>query len=165
MPLILSALYVLICGILSHYIGEAIPRRIFHPDRFPFAPWKWEKEGAVYDLIRIRAWKDRLPDMSRVSKKMLPKRFESFPTAERVQALIAETCVAEATHAVLCLVAPVIWLFWRNGVGVLLTVLVILCNLPFILIQRYNRPSLTALCARLTVREERKRNANIDPIG
>ena len=164
MPFLFSVLYVILCGVLSHVIGEAIPRRIFHADRFPFAPWKWERNGAVYEKIRIRAWKDRLPDMSRVMKKMVPKRFPEFPTVDSVQRLIAETCVAEATHAVLCLVAPVIWLFWKNYVGVILSGVVILCNLPFILIQRYNRPTLIALCARLTAREERRRNASIDPI-
>ena len=105
-----------------------------------------------------------MPDVSRVMKKMVPKRFPEFPTVDSVQRLIAETCVAEATHAVLCLVAPVIWLFWKNYVGVILSGVVILCNLPFILIQRYNRPTLIALCARLTAREERRRNASIDPI-
>ena len=164
MPFLFSVLYVIFCGVLSHVIGEAIPRRIFHADRFPFAPWKWERNGAVYEKIHIRAWKDRLPDMSRVMKKMVPKRFPEFPTVDSVQRLIAETCVAEATHAVLCLVAPVIWLFWKNYVGVILSGVVIFCNLPFILIQRYNRPTLIALCARLTAREERRRNASIDPI-
>ena len=164
MPFLFSVLYVIFCGVLSHVIGEAIPRRIFHADRFPFAPWKWERNGAVYEKIHIRAWKDRLPDMSRVMKKMVPKRFSEFPTVDSVQRLIAETCVAEATHAVLCLVAPVIWLFWKNYVGVILSGVVIFCNLPFILIQRYNRPTLIALCARLTAREERRRNASIDPI-
>ncbi len=164
MPFLFSVLYVILCGVLSHVIGEAIPRKIFHADRFPFAPWKWERNGAVYDKLYIRAWKDRLPDMSRVMKKMVSKRFDGFPTARHVQRLIAETCVAEATHAVLCLVAPVIWLFWKNYVGVLLSGVVILCNLPFIMIQRYNRPDLIALSARLTAREERKRNASIDPI-
>ncbi len=164
MPFLFSVLYVIFCGVLSHVIGEAIPRRIFHADRFPFAPWKWERNGAVYEKIHIRAWKDRLPDMSRVMKKMVPKRFSEFPTVDSVQRLIVETCVAEATHAVLCLVAPVIWLFWKNYVGVILSGVVIFCNLPFILIQRYNRPTLIALCARLTAREERRRNASIDPI-
>jgi glycosyl-4,4'-diaponeurosporenoate acyltransferase len=152
------------CGILAHVIGEAIPRRIFSADRFPYAPWKWERNGAVYEKLGIRFWKDRLPDMSRVCKKMVPKRFEAFPTAEGTERLIAETCVAEATHAVLCLVAPVIWLFWQNSVGVILSGVVIVCNLPFIMIQRYNRPRLIALQKRLTLREERKRNASTDSV-
>jgi len=162
LPFLFSVLYVLFCGLMAHVIGEAVPRSWFHADRMPYAPWRWERNGTIYDKIGIRAWKDKLPDMSRVVKKMVPKRFDQFPTAEDVRKLIAETCVAEATHIALCLVAPVIWLFWRNYVGVILTVVVVIGNLPFILIQRYNRPSLVALHARLTAREERKRNASAD---
>ena len=165
LPFLFSVLYVILCGILAHVIGEAIPRSWFHADRFPYAPWKWERNGAIYDRLHIRAWKDKMPDMSRVFTKMVPKRLERFPTAEGVRRLIAETCVAEATHGVLCLVAPVIWVFWRNWLGVVLSGVVIFCNLPFILIQRYNRPSLEALCARLTAREERKRNEGTDSVG
>ena len=165
MPFLFSVSYVVLCGALSHIIGEAVPRTLFHADRFPYAPWKWERDGAIYDRIHIRAWKDKLPDMSRIFTKMVPKRFDQFPTVEGVQRLIAETCVAEATHGILCLIAPVIWLFWKNWIGVVLSGVVILCNLPFILIQRYNRPILTAFCARLTAREERKRNASTDSVG
>ena len=164
MSLVFTILYVVLCGIMAHVIGEALPRRWFCAERWPYAPWKWERGGAIYDKIGIRAWKDRLPDMSRVVRKMVPKRFDAFPTAEHARKLIAETCVAEATHAVLCFVAPVIWLFWRNYVGVILTAIVIICNLPFILIQRYNRPSLVALYGRLTAREERRRNASTDSV-
>ena len=162
MPLLYSALYVLFCGVMAHVIGEAVPRKWFHADRFPYASYQWERGGAIYERLGIRRWKDRLPDMSRVCKTMFPKWLDGVPKAERVGRLIAETCVAEATHAVLCMVAPAIWLFWRNDVGVLLTALVILCNLSFILIQRYNRPHLIALYERLTAREERKRNASTD---
>ena len=165
MPLLLSVFYVLFCGILAHIIGEAVPRRWFHADRFPYAPYQWERNGAVYERIGIRGWKDKLPDMSRVIGRMYPKRFDRFPTAEGVERLIAETCVAEATHVVLCFLSPLTWWFWRTYVGVLLSALVVICNLPFILIQRYNRPHLMALYARLCVREERKRNASTDFVG
>jgi glycosyl-4,4'-diaponeurosporenoate acyltransferase len=165
MPLLFSVLYVLFCGIAAHVIGEAVPRRWFCADRFPYASQKWEQNGRIYERIGIRRWKDKLPDMSRVVGRMFPKRFDRFPTADRVERLIRETCVAEATHVALCFAAPVICLFWRAYVGVLLAALVVLCNLPFILVQRYNRPHLVALYRRLRAREERKRNASADLVG
>ncbi len=162
MPFLHSVLYVLFCGMMAHVIGEAVPRAWFHADRFPYAPCKWEEDGAVYEKMGIQRWKDRLPDMSRVCKRMFPKRLDRFPTAERVERLIAETCVAEATHGALCLAAPVIWFFWRNYVGVILSGTVVICNLPFMMIQRYNRPKLVVLYKRLAAREEKKRNASTD---
>ena len=165
MAFLKSVLYVLVCGVASHFIGEALPRRWFHHDRFPFKPWKWEKNGTVYEKIRIQDWKDHMPDMSRVMKDMVPKRVGFCPTSEQVRTLVAETCVAEAVHFALCLVAPVIWLFWKNGMGIFLSGVVIVCNLPFIWIQRYNRPTLVAFACRLEAREERKRNACADSVG
>lgn len=166
MALLWSAIYVAALGIASHFIGEAIPRRWFCPDRFPFRAWKWEKGGKIYNKLKIKAWKDRLPDMSKIMKDMVPKRVGATPTSESVRILVGETCRAEAVHAALCLCAPVICLFWSNAaVGILLTCVVILCNLPFIMIQRYNRPALVTLAKRLEEREERRRNARTDSIG
>lgn len=159
MALLKSCLFVLVVGILSHYVGEALPRAWFHPDRFPFRAFSWEREGKIYDKLRIRDWKDQLPDMSRVMKDMIPKRVGTCPTAEKVMILVRETCVAELIHWLLALCGGVVYLFWKNSVGVLLSFLVFLGNLPFILIQRYNRPALLALAKRLAAREERKRNA------
>ena len=51
----------------------------------------------------------------------------------------------------------IIIFFWKNKVGVYLWVLCILGNLPFILIQRYNRPRLKRLlrrCGQKQYREE-----------
>lgn len=159
MALLKSCLFVLVVGILSHYVGEALPRAWFHPDRFPFRAFAWEREGRIYEKLRICDWKDQLPDMSRVMKDMIPKRVGTCPTAEKVMLLVRETCVAELIHWLLALCGGVVYLFWKNSVGVLLSFLVFLGNLPFILIQRYNRPALLALAKRLAAREERKRNA------
>ena len=106
MPFFKSCFYCFLLGITSHYVGEALPRRWFHWDRFPFRSWKWEKEGKLYDVLRIRAWKDHVPDMSRVMKDMIPKKVGLCPTSAEVMALVKETCVAELIHVALCLCAP-----------------------------------------------------------
>ncbi len=165
MAFLKSVFYVVIWGMLSHFIGEALPRKWFKYDRFPFTPRKWEKNGTVYERIRIQDWKDHMPDMSRIMKNMVPKRVGFCPTSEQVRTLVVETCVAEVTHTALCLIAPGVWFFWKNGTGIFLSCMVVLGNLPFILIQRYNRPALVALAQRLEAREERKRNACAHTVG
>ncbi len=159
MPFLQSVLYVALLGVLSHIIGEALPRRWFHWEQFPFAAYRWEKNGSIYEKIHIQDWKDHMPDMSRIMKNMVPKRLGMCPTSDDVYLLIQETCVAETVHFFLCLLSPVIYFFWKNKVGIGLSCLVVCCNLPFIMIQRYNRPTLVALAARLKAREERKKNA------
>ena len=109
MALLKSCLFVLVVGILSHYVGEALPRAWFHPDRFPFRAFAWEREGKIYDKLRIRDWKDQLPDMSRVMKDMIPKRVGTCPTAEKVMLLVRETCVAELIHWLLALCGGVVY--------------------------------------------------------
>lgn len=165
MPFLKSLGYVALIGILAHVVGETLPRKWFRWERFPYDSWKWEKKGKIYDRLCIRAWKDRLPDKSRYVKRMVPKRVGSCPTSASVYRLVRETCVAETVHFCLCLLAFPIYFFWRNGVGVFLTLLFVFCNLPFMMIQRYNRPALVDLGARLERREERRRNAHIDSIG
>lgn len=165
MPFLYSLIYVATLGIAAHFIGEALPRGWFCWDRFPYRAWSWERQGRIYDLLKIRAWKDRMPDKSRVVKSMVPKRVGACPTSESVYRLIRETCVAEAVHFCLCLLAFPIYFFWGNLTGVLLALVFVVCNLPFMIIQRYNRPSLVFLAERLKKREERRRNANTHSVG
>ena len=168
MAFLWSVLYVIALGIASHFIGEAIPRERFDAERFPYRTRGWEQNGRIYEKIKIQVWKDRVPDMSRILKDMVPKRVGVCPKAADVWVLVGETCRAEIVHWGLCIASPVICLFWLEAVwvGALLSAAVILGNLPFILIQRYNRPTLISLARRLEVREERKRNhARIDPVG
>lgn len=164
MKLMLSIVYVAVLGILSHYIGESLPRSLFIPDRFPFCPFSFEKNGKFYERLGIRKWKTRVPDMSRFMRDMLPKRVTREATSESVHRLIKETCVAEFTHKLLCVFGIGIYFIWKNGIGIMLTVLFALCNTPFIMIQRYNRPHLMQLEKRLLLREEKKRRAVSDTV-
>lgn len=165
MPFWKSLIYLLVLGLLSHWIGEALPRKWFSWDRFPYRAWRWEREGKIYEKLGIRAWKDRLPDKSRVVKSMVPKRVGGCPTSHSVYRLVRETCVAESVHFALCLLAFPIAFFWESFAGALIVLLYIICNIPFIMIQRYNRPALIALAKKLEKREERRQGASADSIG
>ena len=39
--------YAVVLALAAHPLGQALPRR-FHPERPPFRPWKWEKNGRIY---------------------------------------------------------------------------------------------------------------------
>ncbi len=165
MALLKSMIYVAVLGVASHFIGEALPRRWFVWSRFPYRSYRWERGGKFYDHFHIRAWKDHMPDMSRIMPDMVPKKVGKCPTSQEVWVLVQETCVAELVHVALCILSPVIWLFWRDLTGALLTLLFAFCNIPFIMIQRYNRPALVSLAERLEKREERKKHACTDSVG
>lgn len=149
------AVYWAVLGVLSHIIGERLPRSWFVPDGYWFRARKWEKKGTVYEKrLHIRAWKDRLPDMSRLMPDMLPKRIDGrHVNADDVDALMRETCVAEAVHLVLFAMAFGCAAIWRSVGGWVVSVVTALCNIPFVLIQRYNRPKLQRLYDKLKRRE------------
>ena len=157
MKLLMSIVYVAVIGILSHYVGESLPRCIFSECKFPYRTYKWEQDGKIYNRLKIKRWKNHLPDMSRVMRDMLPKRISFDATSANVDALIKETCVAECVHYWLCVFSVGIYLIWMNYVGVILSLVFVFCNIPFIMIQRYNRPHLIKLRDKLIKREEREK--------
>lgn len=149
-----AALYLVALGLLSHGIGERLPRRRFDPEGWLFVGFSWEMEGRLYEKLGIRRWKDRVPDMSRLDPHMRRKRLRTLHSWEELELLIRETCVAETVHwALILLSPPVLWLWQGTGGRVLLALYVLLGNLPYILIQRYNRPRLMALLRRRARRE------------
>lgn len=164
MKLLMSIVYVAVIGILAHYVGESLPRGLFSEYKFPYRAFKWEKDGKFYNCLRIKKWKNHLPDMSRIMRDMLPKRITFDATSDNIDALIKETCVAECVHYWLCIFSVGIYLIWKNYVGVILALVFIACNIPFMMIQRYNRPHLIKLRNKLLKREERENFAFADTV-
>ena len=153
MSLLYAALYVAALGILSHFVGQALPRAHFDPQRFPYRSADWEHGGKVYEKLGIKHWKDRLPDMSKIMPDMVKKKMSAVKS-QGMDVLIAETCVAECVHWALMLLSLGIFFFWRGAWAVVFWLVYnLLGNLPFIIIQRYNRPRLVML------EQRRKRRA------
>lgn len=153
MSLLYAALYVAALGILSHFVGQALPRAHFDPQKFPYRSADWENGGKVYEKLGIKHWKDRLPDMSKIMPDMVRKKMSAVKS-QGMDVLIAETCVAECVHWALILLSLGIFFFWRGAWAVVFWLVYnLLGNLPFIIIQRYNRPRLVML------EQRRKRRA------
>ena len=85
---------------------------------------------------------------------MPQKKLKVGFTAETVRTMIRETCTAELVHNLLNIAG--LWLLnlW-DGIGgvVMYLVYVLLGNIPFILVQRYNRPRLKVLLSHLELKE------------
>lgn len=135
-------------GILAHLIGEALPRERFRWDRFPYAPCAWERDGRFYSRLKIESWKNKVPDKSRFVPSTVRKSVGLDRSAGHLWRLVQETCVAELVHWVLLVVSPVVLLVMKPPYSVIAAVLYGLSNLPFIMIQRYNRPRLVRAAQR-----------------
>ena len=160
----LSVLYVLTIGFLSNFAALFVDRKKLSESKFPFRLYGWEKNGRLYDRIAIRRWKNRAPDMSRIFRKLMPKQVRADTTAADIVSLIKETCVSELVHLCLLILSLAVLFICPGWEGLLLYSLCLLGNVPFIIIQRYNRPQYQAAFERLTRREERKRLAYSDSV-
>lgn len=132
----------------SGYFVHRLPAARLGADRWLWRPRRAERGGRLYERLRIRAWKDRLPEAGALfaggtSKRHLPDRRD-----EGLERYAVETRRAELGHW-LALVAAPMAVAWNPPVGaVAMMAYGVLVNAPFIAIQRYNRQRIQRILAR-----------------
>lgn len=158
MKLLICACYLAATGVLGFFIGRMLAGHRFRYDAFPFSSFGFEQDGQLYKRLRVSAWQSRVPDMSRICKKLMPpKKLEGRPDKNTLRQMINETCIAELTHFLLCLTGlAVLWLWPGLGGLAVWLIYCLLGNLPFIIIQRYNRPRFVRLLNRCVGKETEK---------
>ena len=143
-------LYLSITGAIAFFVGRILPKEWFRPELFPYRSYKFERGGRIYDKLNIRKWQSKVPDMSRILPKIMPPKNLSGNFKERLPLMLQETCVAEMIHSVLCLASLCCLELYPGIGGVIIVILyVVFFNLPYIIIQRYNRPRLLKLTQRI----------------
>ncbi len=143
-PFFFCLLYMAVLGVLFFVIGRLLPKRWFHAERFPWRCAPFEQK--LWKRLHVKQWQARVPDMSRVFRRIMPPKRLTRETFDDLPRMIQETCVAEWTHFTLSLLGLALLSIWPGIGGVCMTALYILLgNLPFIIIQRYNRPRLQKL--------------------
>ena len=139
-------IYLCVTGTVGFFGGRMISKKQFNPSRGIFRCHKWEQGGKIYEKLSIRKWHKRLPDMSRILPFMMPQKNLSGDYAKRLPEMISETCVAEIVHIAISLMGLYCLHLWPGAGSVVIVLLhSLLLNLPFIIIQRYNRPRLIRL--------------------
>jgi len=142
--------YLAVIGVAAFFLGRLFAGARFRADRFPFRRYAFEESGAFYRKIRIRFWQGRLPDMSRLLPSLMPpKRMDRSETSGQLERMIRETCIAESTHVLLCVMGLRCLQIWPGTGGRVLCALYAAGNFLFILVQRYNRPRLVRLHSRM----------------
>lgn len=120
-----------------------------------YLPREWEKNGKWYAKhLKINEWKDRLPQHN--GKKGFSKEhLGNTITVEYIDQFILETCRGEWDHWMCGMYFFVSLLINPFGVGFLIGLLILVGNLPFIIIQRYNRFRLQTLRKRMLREQQR----------
>lgn len=145
--------YLILISIVAFFVGRLLPEKWFSADSFPYRTFGFEKDGCIYHKLKIRKWHKKVPDMSRIFTVMMPAKKLSVDCAEKMPRMIQETCVAEFIHAANCIAGLYCLKLYPGPGGIIISFLyAFIFNMPYILIQRYNRPRLIALNKRLEER-------------
>lgn len=145
MPLVNCIVYLCLTGAIGFVVGRLLSRyRHFNPEAFPYRPFAFEKDGVAYEKLGIKSWQSKVPDMSRIVPSLIPsKNMHGTVSAEKVEIMLHETCVAEYVHYLLCLSGLYgCFHFLQPVAASALYVLYLFTNIPCMMIQRYNRPRL-----------------------
>ena len=150
-------IYIVQVGIVGFVAGRALPKRWFNYDAPPFRALPIEKGGHIYRRLGIHRWHKLLPDMSRILPGLMPeKRLKARITSAQAEIMVQETCIAELIHVLLSLSGLYMHRLWPGFGGWLGCALYFLIgNLPYILIQRFNRPKLRMLLEKCRQAEAR----------
>lgn len=137
-------------GLFGFFAGRILPKKWFNPKVFPFKPFGFEEDGTFYEKLKVHKWQSHVPDMSRIFTKLMPAKNLSGNYKERLPLMICETCIAETVHGFVMLMGLHFLEIWQ-GLGGILCELVFcfVFNLPYIVIQRYNRPRLMRIYNRI----------------
>nr|WP_122012340.1 glycosyl-4,4'-diaponeurosporenoate acyltransferase [Maliibacterium massiliense] len=145
-----NAIMFALIGLFMTIVGLLIPSRWLKPQAWIYRPRAFEEEGAFYQKhFAIVKWKDVMPTATKLLHLGFSKGSLRSLSPEYLQTFIVETCRAELTHLMLILLSPLFYLWNTPGWGTAMMLCGILGNVPYIMIQRYNRPRFMRMLAHL----------------
>lgn len=143
------------------WLCKNINYKFFNPERLLYKAKNWEHNGRFYiKYLKIKKWKDYLPQY--ISKNGFSKRNLLSITkldTRYINNFILETCRAEWNHFVCCLYFLISFTINPMPYALIFSIIPIAVNLPFIIIQRYNRIRLKKLT------NKRKAKCKFSPIS
>ena len=148
-------LFYLFISALSFPLGRLLPARWFYYNRFPYKTLPFENNGRFYERFGIKKWQSKVPDMSKIVPKLMPPKSMAGNYRQRLPVMITETCVAEFTHGALAILGLLGLTMWASPWKYLITgIYILIFNVPFMVIQRYNRPRLVKVYQKLQQKEK-----------
>lgn len=133
-------------SIIITYLSNKLPDSIYSCKSWLLKERSWEKKGMIYQhVLKVKYWKKYLPELSDFVKSVFPKREIKEFSKNYLQKFLYESCKSEVTHWCIIL-SSLLFYFWTEfGPASLMLAIAITINLPYIIIQRYNRPRIMEL--------------------
>ena len=136
-------------GVVTGVGWVAVDRSHLQHDGWLTRPRRFEDDGRWYRRrLRIRSWKDRLPEMGDLFPGGTSKRQLPGTSTAALLAFAAETRRAELVHWSNVAAGPLFLLWCPPLLGACMVAFGVVAHLPFIAVQRYNRFRLEAIVAR-----------------
>lgn len=128
---------------------RAFPKKIFAVTRKRYAVS--DREKRCYDRLKIKAWKDKIPETGALLKIFDKTKVTSPEDPVYLATFLQETAYAEVMHEYSAVLVFVLLLFAPGVMKWTIALPVILVNfflqIPPVLVQRYNRHRLSKLYA------------------
>lgn len=148
--LLCSAIFIAIFGLGTGLLFALIPQNFFLKHERLFRLFKFEQDGRFYSrYFKINAWKDKLPQFSELTKVGFSKTSLNNLSLNYLELFKIETMRAEFTHIFLIILSPVCTVLGTRILAPLTIIGSILGNIPFLMIQRYNRGRISKLLKRM----------------
>lgn len=140
-------------------INRIIPLESYRPGNFPFKVREFEKK--LFRRLRVNRWKDYLPQNNRDFDK---SQIAVFDDPEYIRTFILQTCRGETVHFLLGVSSFALIPYGKFSpepefayrVLTILSTIYFNCQMPFIWVQRFNRPRLEKLLKIVTRKSIRK---------
>lgn len=122
-----------------------LPKQTFDPAKSRYLGFPWEQNGRWYRThLKIQLWKDSVPQY--IGKDGFSKKHLTKVSPEYLDEFMLETCRGEWMHLNNCVCIVAVVLFNPSWVlALIFSGLILLGNVPFVCIQRYNRFRLKVL--------------------
>jgi len=110
---------------------------------------RWERNGQFWQrTLRVRAWKDRVPEAGGLFRQGGSMRHVGSLTREGIEGFRRDTIRAERVHWSILASTPIHLVWCRPAIAAGMVAFGVLFNAPFIVVQRYNRGRLDRMLAR-----------------
>ena len=132
------------------YWSSKLPLGFFNPDKSLYQTYKWEKGGEIYQQIfHVRSWKKFIPSGAALYRGAFRLKNLTHVDAEYLLLWLKESCRAEFCHWVM-IFPGFLFFLWNNvTVGWWMVVYAVANNLIPIVMQRYNRPRVRNMLAKI----------------
>lgn len=143
---LLNLLTFFFFSVIITYLSNKMPDHFYSNGNWLLRQREWEKRGEFYQRVfRVKLWKKLLPELGDIVKSVFPKKRIKEYTREYLNKYIFESCKSEMTHWCIIFSTLLFFLWSEFEPAMMIVLLAIILNLPYIIIQRYNRPRIMGM--------------------